>query len=87
MNCPSCNHDLHQRWRYEKQGTAQSGLESEAPKGGARFGARPGGKGLGSKNHEASFPSESGSAVGSRIPVESQALVGATGRSPDRAAC
>jgi hypothetical protein len=28
------NHDLHQRWRYEKPGTAQSGLKWAPPEGG-----------------------------------------------------
>jgi hypothetical protein len=39
--------------RDEKQGTAQSGLNWAPPKGGPRLGARPGGKDLLGKNHEA----------------------------------
>jgi hypothetical protein len=49
-------------------------------------GARPGRKGLGFKNHEASFFSWAGSAHRSRSAVDRPGLVGAGGHPPDRAA-
>src|SRR5512136_2712022 len=49
--------------------------------------ARPGGKGLGFKNHEASSIPWAGSANRSFHTVKGLVLVEATGRSPDRAAC
>ena len=47
------SHDLRQSRRLGKQGTAQSGLNGAPPKGGPQLGARPGGKELLAKNHEA----------------------------------
>jgi hypothetical protein len=47
------SHDLRQSRRLEKQGTAQSGLNWAPPKDGPQLGARPGGKELLTKNHEA----------------------------------
>ncbi|HXZ38626.1 MAG TPA: hypothetical protein VEL68_21530 [Thermodesulfobacteriota bacterium] len=62
-------------------------MKGSPPKGGHHLDANAGprGKGLGSKNHEASFISWAGSATRSRNPVEALVLVGATSRSPDRA--
>ena len=56
------DHDLHPRWRYEKQGSAQSRLKWGPPKGGLQLGARPGGKDLLGKNHEAASVSWPGRA-------------------------
>ena len=57
-------------------------------KGGHRLdaNARPGGKGPGFKNHEASVFSWARSANRSRNPGEGLGPVEATGRSPERAA-
>jgi hypothetical protein len=46
-------HDLLKSRRYEKHGTAQNGLKGTPTKDGLRLGARPGGKDLLDKNHEA----------------------------------
>jgi hypothetical protein len=56
------SHDLWQSRRLGKQGTAQSGLKWAPPKGGPQFGARPGGKDLLGKNHEAASVSWTGRA-------------------------
>ena len=53
---------LRQGRRHEKQGTAQRGLKGTPPKGGLRLGARPGGKDLLGKNHEAASISWTGRA-------------------------
>ena len=63
--------------------TAQSGLKRVPPKGGHVLdaNAKPGGKGLGFKNHEASDLSWAGSANRSRSIVEGFVFVGAITRS------
>jgi hypothetical protein len=77
------NHDLHhQRWRYEEQGTAQSGLNWAPPEGGPQVGARPGGKDLLGKNHEAASASWTGRAIPPNPHEKGPLLIGATGRSP-----
>jgi len=55
-------HDLRQSRGLKKQGTAQTGLKWAPTKGGLQFGARPGGKDLLGKNHEADSVSWAGRA-------------------------
>ena len=57
------SHDLRQNRRLEKQGTAQSELNWTPSAGGPQLGARPGGKDLLGKNHEAPSISWTGRAI------------------------
>ena len=64
------SHDLRRSRRFAKPKTAQSGLPGGPPEGGLRKSARPGGKGLVGKNHEAPSTPWTGRANRSRPPVE-----------------